>query len=111
MVLVLACAIGVFATASAVASGSDRGQSTPPAKLSDSNKAIWMTEWVACHHTKLGELGKSVGVKIPPGRPPQLAAKLIAQKAEPLLYDVQSELSVAIDGCQNGILWRYYHGG
>jgi hypothetical protein len=108
VVLVLALSIAAFC-APALASG-DHGSSTPPANLSDSNKTIWMTEWVACHHTKLGQLSKSVGVKIPAGRPPQVAAKLIAQKAESLLYDMPAQVTVAVDGCQNGILWRYYHG-
>jgi len=109
LVLVLAFSFGVLCAAAAAASDSDRGSFRPPAKLSDSSKTIWMTEWVACNHTKLGALAKSVGVRIPSSRPPQVAAKLIAEKAEASLYDVESDLTVAVDGCRNGILWRYYH--
>jgi len=109
LVLVLAASIGTLCAAAAIASVSDRGAFRPPAKLTDASKTIWMTEWVACDHTKLGALARSVGVKIPSSRPPQVAAKLIAEKAETLLYDIESERTVAVDGCRNGILWRYYH--
>jgi hypothetical protein len=44
------------------------------------------------------------------GRPVQVAARLIARKAEAPLWNVSEELETAIDGCRNGILWRYYHG-
>ena len=41
--------------------------------------------------------------------PPQVAAILIAKKAEAPLWNIEAELDAAIDGCRNGILWRYYH--
>ena len=109
LVLLLAAWIGICAAA-ACASSSDRGSSRPPVNLSDSSKTLWMTEWVACHHTKLGALAKSVGVRIRSGSTPQLVARLIAKKAEALLYDTTNGLGIAVDGCREGILWRYYHG-
>lgn len=110
LVLVLAASIGLFFAATAAAATSDHGLYRPPAKLSDASKTIWMTEWVACHHTPLGKLSKSVGVRIPAGRTPQVAATLIAKKAEATLYQLQAEIDIAVDGCRNGILWRFYHG-
>lgn len=103
--LVLALAIGVSSAAAA-----DRGSNQPPLKYSDTNKALWMSEWVACTHKRLGALAREIGVKVPAGTTPQTVAKAIALKAESPLYDIYDGLSIAIDGCRNGILWRYYHG-
>jgi hypothetical protein len=104
LLAVFSCALGA-----AAATAADTGRLRPPAALSDDNKAIWMSEWVACRHMKLSRLAKVIGVKIPAGRPPQVAATLIAKKAEAPLWMVEEELTIAIDGCRNGILWRYYH--
>ncbi|HEY3921653.1 MAG TPA: hypothetical protein VGL76_06015 [Gaiellaceae bacterium] len=109
--LALVASAGSLGVAAAFGSGSKPGLLHPPAALSSPDKTVWMTEWVACHHTKLGNLAKSVGVKVPSGRTPQIVALLIAKKAEALLYDPQDRLAPAIDGCRNGILWRYYHPG
>ncbi len=87
----------------------DRGRLRPPPQLTESMKSVWMSEWVACRHKRLSALAKEIGVKIPSGRPPQLAAILIAKKAEPPLYEVGEQLDAALAGCRNGILWRYYH--
>jgi hypothetical protein len=109
VVLVLAvftCALGA---AAAVASDTDRGRSRPPAALPEASKSIWMTEWVACRHDRLSRLAKQIGVKITAGRAPQVVATLIARKAEAPLYDVYDGFATAVDGCRNGILWRYYH--
>jgi hypothetical protein len=103
---VLACALGV-AAASAV--GADRGRDRPPARLTEDGKSVWMTEWVACRHDRLGKLAKIIGVKVTSSRTPQLIATLIAKKAEAPLYDPSTDLATAVDGCRNGILWRYYH--
>jgi hypothetical protein len=103
-VLVLALAIGVSSAGAA-----DQGRNQPPVKLSDSNKALWMGEWVACNNRPLSALAREIGMKIPSGRTPQTEAKLVAQKAESPLYDIYDGLSIAIDGCRSGILWRYYH--
>jgi hypothetical protein len=109
VVLVLAAVSCLACAATAFATGMDRGRSRPPAALSDDNKAIWMTEWVACRHDRLAKLAKVIGVKITSSRPPQLVATMIAKKAEAPLYDIYAGFSVAVDGCRNGILWRYYH--
>jgi hypothetical protein len=109
VVLLLAALTFALAAAIAVAADTDRGRQRPPAQLSEDHKAIWMTEWVACWHKRLSALAKEIGIKIPSGRAPQVAAILIARKAEAPLYEFGVELETAIDGCRNGILWRYYH--
>jgi hypothetical protein len=109
VVLALAATICALCGAAAFASDTDRGRLRPPAALTDENKSIWMTEWVACRHDRLGALAKQIGVKITSGRPPQVVATLIAKKAEAPLYDIYSGFATAVDGCRNGILWRYYH--
>jgi hypothetical protein len=109
VVLMLAAMTCASAAATARAADTDRGRMRPPAALSEEHKSIWMTEWVACRHERLGKLARVIGVKIPAGRPPQVAATLIAKKAEEPLYDVYNGFAVAVDGCRNGILWRYYH--
>ena len=99
----------VAAGPSAAVAERDTGRYRPPTALSESNKAIWMSEWVACRHKSLAALAREIGVKIPSGRTPQTAARLIARKAEGPLWIHEPDLVVAIDGCRNGILWRYYH--
>ena len=110
VVLVLAVVACVVCATAAFASDTDRGLLRPPATLSEKNKSVWMTEWVACRHERLAKLAKLIGIRITSGRAPQVLALLIAKKAEAPLYDNDAtELTVAIDGCRNGILWRYYH--
>jgi hypothetical protein len=109
VLLVLAAVICAFGAASVRAADEDTGRLRPPVALSDDDKAIWMSEWVACRHVRLSKLAALIGVKIPAGRPPQVAAKLIAKKAEAPLWDIEEQLAIAVDGCRNGILWRYYH--
>jgi len=70
---------------------------------------IWMSEWVACRHSSLRHLAAELHMKVPAGRSPQVTAKIIAKTAEEPLWDLESEFVVAVDGCRNGILWRYYH--
>jgi hypothetical protein len=107
--LLAVAASALFATA-ALAADRDTGRLRPPAALAEANKSIWMTEWVACRHERLGKLAKQIGIKVTSGRPPQVVAVLIAKKAEAPLYDNDAiQLKIAIDGCRNGILWRYYH--
>jgi hypothetical protein len=109
VVLVLAAMSCFTCAVAAFAADMDRGRSRPPAALTDENKSIWMTEWVACRHDRLGKLAKVIGVKITSARPPQVVAEMIARKAEAPLYDIYNGFPVAVDGCRNGILWRYYH--
>src|SRR5205809_3998832 len=104
----LAAVTSALFVATALAS-IDRGRLRPPLQLTEANKSVWMSEWVACRHKRLSALAKEIGVKIPAGRAPQVAAILIAKKAEAPLYEVGDALDAAIDGCRNGILWRYYH--
>jgi len=109
--VVLAAVLGaVFATAAvAVASDQDQGRQRPPAALSDHYKALWMGEWVACRHHSLHGLAKELHLKVPAGRTPQVTAKLVAEIAEEPLWSLQAEFTTAVDGCRNGILWRFYH--
>ena len=111
-VVLAALLVIVFATA-AVAAAVDKGADRPPtklaARLTDQDKALWMGEWAACRHMRLSKFAKLIGVKIPSGRTPQVAATLIAKTAEGPLWNLENELHVAVDGCRNGILWRYYH--
>jgi hypothetical protein len=110
VVLMLAFLIGaVPAFASPAAADKDQGRMRPPAKLKESEKVIWMGEWVACRHSSLGRLAAELGLKVPAGRSPQVTAKVIAKTAEAPLWNLDSELTVAVDGCRNGILWRFYH--
>jgi hypothetical protein len=87
----------------------DTGRSRPPGYLTEDGKALWMGEWVACQHRKLGALASEIGIRVRPGRSVQVTAKLIAMTAEAPLWSLDSELATGIDGCRNGILWRFYH--
>ncbi len=107
-VVLLVALLGVALAAAAFASD-DRGRDRPPSRLSEANKSIWMSEWVACDHRSLGGLARELGLKVPAGRTPQVTAKMIAKVAEAPLWNLESELVTAVDGCRNGILWRYYH--
>jgi hypothetical protein len=111
VVLLLAAVAFAFCVSAALGADTDKGRSRPPVALTEDGKALWMGEWVACTHKRLGALAKEIGVKVTSGRPVQVAARLIARKAETPLWNTGSdELETAIDGCRNGILWRYYHG-
>ena len=111
VVLVLALTALALCTSAALAADTDKGRQRPPLALSEDGKTIWMGEWAACTHKRLGALAREIGVKMTSGRPVQVLARLIARKAETPLWTVdQEQLETAIDGCRNGILWRYYHG-
>jgi hypothetical protein len=110
VVLLLAGVAFALCVPAVLAADTDKGRQRPPLALSEESKSIWMSEWVACTHKRLGALAKEIGVKVTSGRPVQVAARLIARKAETPLWNIGDELETAIDGCRNGILWRYYHG-
>jgi hypothetical protein len=110
VVLTLAAVAFALCVSAVLAADTDKGRSRPPVALTEDGKALWMGEWVACTHKRLGALAKEIGVKVTSGRPVQVAARLIARKAETPLWNIGDELDTAIDGCRNGILWRYYHG-
>jgi hypothetical protein len=107
IVFLLAAVTSALIAATALAA--DTGRLRPPAQLTEGNKSVWMGEWVACRHKRLSALAKEIGVRIPAGRAPQVAAILIAKRAETPLWDLRDQLDAAVDGCRNGILWRYYH--
>ena len=110
---VLAALIGVVLATAAVAAAVDKGSDRPPTKLAlpltEKDKALWMGEWAACRNMRLSKFAKLMRIKIPPGRTPQVAARLVAKTAEAPLWNLENELHVAVDGCRNGILWRFYH--
>ena len=97
--------------ATAASTGSDKGTDRPPATLSPSAKALWMTEWTACWHERMSRLSAILSVPIKPGYTPQIAARKLSKRAMKDLYQTQRELDIGADGCRNGILWRYYHPG
>src|SRR4051812_15367870 len=109
VMLLLAAVASALVAAAAAAADTDKGRQRPPAALTEANKSVWMGEWVACRHKRLSALAKEIGVRVPSWRPPQVTAILIAKKAEAPLWTMREELDAAIDGCRNGILWRYYH--
>jgi hypothetical protein len=109
VVLVLAAVLGVAIAAASFAADLDKGSQRPPAKLRTPDKVIWMGEWAACRHQSLRGLANELGLKVPAGRSPQMMAKIIAKVAEAPLWNLESEFVTAVDGCRNGILWRYYH--
>ena len=110
VVLMLAAVTFALVVSAACAADLDKGRQRPPLALSEESKSIWMGEWVACTHKRLGALAKEIGVKVASGRAVQVTARVIARKAETPLWNIGDELDTAIDGCRNGILWRYYHG-
>jgi hypothetical protein len=91
------------------AATADRGSDRPPARLTDDAKSIWMTEWSACWRSTMGRMSKVLHIPVPSGQTPQLAARKLARRAVYLLYETEPETQVAVDGCRNGILWKYYH--
>jgi hypothetical protein len=109
--IVLAAVIGavLMTAAVAVASDQDHGRQRPPAALTDHYKALWMGEWAACRHHSLHGLAKELNLKVPAGRTPQVTARMIAKVAEGTLWNINKEFTTAVDGCRNGILWRFYH--
>ena len=72
-------------------------------------KALWMTEWTACWHEKMGRLSALFHIPIRATDTPQIAAKKLSTRAMRDLYITQEEIAIGADGCRNGILWRYYH--
>jgi hypothetical protein len=109
--LVVLAALTLVPISAAATRASDQGRDRPPAVLKEEFKTIWMTEWVACNRIKMGTLASQIHMKIPAGRSPQVSAIVLAKRAMLFLYDTDPEIKTAVDGCRNGILWRYYHPG
>ena len=86
----------------------DQGVDEPPVALSDDEKALWMTEWVACQRVSLVSL--SSVLRVPVGDDsPQVAAEKLSRRAMRDLYPTAAERQIGADGCRNGVLWRQYH--
>jgi hypothetical protein len=86
-----------------------QGTSRPPGTITTPHKSIWMTEWVACNRISMKTLAGQIRTKVRPQNTPLQDAKLLAKRAMVFLYETDAETTVAVDGCTNGILWRYYH--
>jgi hypothetical protein len=115
LLVLVALAVPGAAVASA---GADKGTDRPPASLTANGKALsltseakalWMTEWAACWHEKMGHLSALFHIPIRSTDTPQVAAKKLSKRAMKDLYETQEEIAIGADGCRNGILWRYYH--
>ena len=109
MGFVLAALLSAVFVPAAFGADQDQGRWRPPAALSPHYKALWMGEWAACRHQRLSKFAHELHLKVPAGRTPQVAAKIIAKAAEGPLWNLQEEFDTAVDGCRNGILWRFYH--
>ena len=107
--------LGTVAIALALASvglgaGVDKGASRPPTNLTNYHKAIWMSEWVACWRPlTLQGLARELNMTKLKIYNPQQAARVLSKRAMRFLYEDPFELKTAIEGCRNGILWRFYH--
>jgi hypothetical protein len=108
--LVLLALAALVVPSTAASAGVDKGSSRPPAKLTSYHKAIWMSEWVACWRpptmTALARELQMTNIKI---FTPQQGARVLSKRAMRFLYEDPFELQTAIEGCRNGILWRFYH--
>src|SRR5262245_62253284 len=95
--------------AAAASGGVDKGRQKPPASLTNSHKAIWMSEWVACWRVKtLQQFARELKMTKVQFHTPQQSARLLSKRAMMFLYEDPLELKTAIEGCRNGILWRFY---
>jgi hypothetical protein len=110
-ILAVLAALTLVPAAVAAPTVSDQGRDRPPGALADGFKTIWMTEWVACNRIKMSTLAHQIHLKVPAARSPQVSAKVLAKRAMLYLYETDPEINTAVDGCRNGILWRYYHPG
>jgi hypothetical protein len=91
----------------------DKGRRTPPLTLPNYHKALWMSEWVACWRpSSMMQLAVELrmGPQLARAKTPQIAARLLSSRAMRYLYEDPLEKQIALEGCRNGILWRYYHG-
>jgi hypothetical protein len=110
-ILVFVAALAFVPGAMSARSEADKGKDRPPTALTNDFKTIWMTEWVACNRIRMNTLAHQVHMKVPASRSPQVQAKILANRAMLYLYETDPEIDAAVDGCRNGILWRYYHPG
>jgi hypothetical protein len=108
--LVLLGFVALVLPVTALCSGVDRGRSKPPPRLTDYHKAIWMSEWVACWRPlTLTQLARELRMTKMRIITPQQGARVLSKRAMRFLYEDPLEVKTAIDGCRNGILWRFYN--
>ena len=92
------------------AAGVDKGVSKPPTRLTNHHKAIWMSEWVACWRpATMQALANELKMSKLKIYTPQQGARVLSQRAMRFLYEDPIEAKTAVEGCRNGILWRFYH--
>ncbi len=108
--LVLLSFVALVLPTTAASSGVDKGRSTPPNHLTNYHKAIWMSEWVACWRPlTLRGLARELNMPKVKIFNPQQGARTLSRRAMRFLYEDPAEAKTALEGCRNGILWRFYH--
>jgi hypothetical protein len=108
--LVLVGLVALIVPATGLSSGVDKGTSRPPAKLTNYHKAIWMSEWVACWRPlTMKQLARELRMSKLKIFTPQQGARVLSKRAMRFLYEDPAEAKTAVEGCRNGILWRFYH--
>jgi len=108
--LILIGLVALVLPVAAAASGVDKGRSRPPMNLTNHHKAIWMSEWVACWRPPtMQQLARELNMPHVKLFTPQQAALVLSKRAMRFLYEDPAEIRTALDGCRNGILWRFYH--
>jgi hypothetical protein len=108
--LILFGVLALVLPVAAAASGVDKGKSRPPANLTNHHKAIWMSEWVACWRPPtMQQLARELNMPRVKLFTPQQGALVLSKRAMRFLYEDPAEVRTALDGCRNGILWRFYH--
>src|SRR4051812_20308542 len=108
--LILFGLVALLLPVAAAGSGVDKGTSRPPARLTNHHKAIWMSEWVACWRPQtMRELAGELNMPNVKIFNPQQGALVLSKRAMRFLYEDPVEARAALDGCRNGILWRFYH--
>jgi hypothetical protein len=108
--LILLGVVAVVLPATAVSAGVDKGISKPPRHLTNYHKAIWMSEWVACWRpSTMRDLARELNMTHLKIFNPQQGARALSKRAMRFLYEDPEEAKTALEGCRNGILWRFYH--
>jgi hypothetical protein len=109
LVLLLALVAGAL-PATATSAAVDKGRDKPPRYLPNYHKAVWMSEWVACWRPlTMKAFARELRWTNPRITTPQQGARVLSARAMRFLYEDPLEKRAALDGCRNGILWRFYH--
>jgi hypothetical protein len=102
--------VAVALPATAASAIVDKGRDKPPKYLPNYHKAVWMSEWVACWRPlTMKALARELRLSYAKITTPQQGARLLSERAMRFLYEDPLEKQAALDGCRNGILWRFYH--